>query len=151
VSTIIPGLMRTGGQWNADFYGRPEQEYAWFTALGSLPVLSIDADRAAAIIVRGVIRGKQTIIFTPLARIGARMYGLAPRLMTRVIGYAAQLLPPPGDEHAVGHQAETRVDSGLFGRLTQLGRRAVNQLNQAGAHGRTEDAAPVRQPPTVDD
>ncbi len=137
VSTIIPGLMRTGGHWNGDYYGRPDREYAWFALLGSLPVVSIGAGRAAHIVVRGVLRGKQTIIYTPLARVGARVYGTAPRLTTRLLGYAGQLLlPPPGDEHAVGHQAETRLGFPLFARLTELGRRAVRQLNQLGAHDR---------------
>lgn len=147
VSTIIPGLMRTGGHWNGDYHGQTEQEYAWFSAMGSLPLVSIDANAAAEIIVRGVLRGKQTIIFTPLARVGARLYGMAPRVMTRVIGYAAHLLPPPGDGHAVGHQADARLRSRFFDRLTELGRRAVHDLNQLGAHDRTVDPAAARETP----
>jgi len=30
VTTVCPGLMRTGSPRNADFTGQPEKEYAWF-------------------------------------------------------------------------------------------------------------------------
>jgi short-subunit dehydrogenase len=147
VSTIIPGLMRTGGQWNGDFHGQAEKEYAWFSAMGSLPVVSMDANHAAQIIVRGVLRGKQTIIYTPLARVGARLFGIAPRMMTRMMGYAAHLLlPSPGDEHEVGHEADAGVRSRMYDRLTELGRKAVHDLNQLGAHDRSVDPAAQETP-----
>jgi short-subunit dehydrogenase len=139
VSTIIPGLMRTGGHWNGYFRGRPSQEYAWFTLLSSLPVVSIDAERAASLITRGVVRGKTMIIFTPLARIGARLYGVAPDLFTRLLGFAGRFLPRPGAEEKRGHQASSRVRSKLFDRLTELSDRAVRQTNQRSAQQNSHD------------
>jgi NAD(P)-dependent dehydrogenase (short-subunit alcohol dehydrogenase family) len=45
VTTVCPGLMRTGSHINASFKGRNRSEYAWFSISGALPLLSIDAKR----------------------------------------------------------------------------------------------------------
>lgn len=47
VTTVSPGLMRTGSPRNASFKGRHRDEYAWFSLGDSLPGLSISAERAA--------------------------------------------------------------------------------------------------------
>ena len=40
VTTVIPGLMRTGSPRNALFKGQHRAEYAWFSISDSLPFLS---------------------------------------------------------------------------------------------------------------
>jgi short-subunit dehydrogenase len=47
VTTVVPGLMRTGSHVNAEFAGRRAQEFTWFGLGSSLPVVSLDAERAA--------------------------------------------------------------------------------------------------------
>ena len=47
VTTVCPGLMRTGSPFNAWFKGRHDEEFAWFAIADSLPVVSIAAARAA--------------------------------------------------------------------------------------------------------
>jgi NAD(P)-dependent dehydrogenase (short-subunit alcohol dehydrogenase family) len=47
VTTVCPGLMRTGSPRNALFKGQNEAEYAWFSISATLPILSISAQRAA--------------------------------------------------------------------------------------------------------
>jgi len=47
VTTVIPGLMRTGSPPNALFKGQHQREYAWFSVLDSLPVTSVGAEKAA--------------------------------------------------------------------------------------------------------
>lgn len=133
VSTIIPGLMRTGGHWHADYIGQPEQEYLWFTALSATPVVSMDAHRAAHIIVRGVLNGRRKIIFTLPARIGDLLYRLSPEVVGVVIGATGQLLPRPGNQQAPGYRAAATAPK-IFDRLTVLAQRAVQRLNQAAAH-----------------
>ena len=51
VTTVCPGLMRTGSAINALMKGRHDAEFAWFAALSSMPVVSISANRAARKIV----------------------------------------------------------------------------------------------------
>ena len=49
--------MRTGSPPNAQFKGRAEEEFAWFATSASLPILSIDAERAAAQIIYAMVHG----------------------------------------------------------------------------------------------
>src|SRR5213078_5332449 len=47
VATVIPGLMRTGSVVSAEFKGRTEAEFTWFSALARSPLTSMDVRRAA--------------------------------------------------------------------------------------------------------
>jgi len=47
VTTVCPWLMRTGSPRNAEFKGRHELEYLWFSLSDSLPVVSFSAETAA--------------------------------------------------------------------------------------------------------
>ena len=73
-----PGLMRTGGHEHALFTGKPEQGVCLVRPSASLPLVSIDADRAAARYVDAVLDGRPMVTPTPLAWIGIRARGLAP-------------------------------------------------------------------------
>ncbi len=76
VTTVCPGLMRTGSHLNALFKGDAEREYRWFSLGASLPGISISARSAARKIVRAVIAGKNEIAITPQAKLAARMGNL---------------------------------------------------------------------------
>jgi short-subunit dehydrogenase len=93
VLTVVPGLMRTGSPTHASFAGDAEKEYAWFTASANTPLLSIDADRAAKLIVRGIERSKHEITYTPAARIASRLHDVTPSLFDLFLSVAARLLP----------------------------------------------------------
>jgi NAD(P)-dependent dehydrogenase (short-subunit alcohol dehydrogenase family) len=138
-TTIVPGLMRTGGHLHAQFTGQQTQEYAWFAASGSLPLISMDAERAAAVMVRAVLAGKPTVVLTPLAKIGARVHGLAPATTVRLMGIAQRLLPAPPADGATGaqpgHVVDQRLDSKLFGTLTKLGQIAARRFNETTSTG----------------
>src|SRR5581483_3194757 len=47
VTTVCPGLMRTGSPFNAWFKGRHRDEFTWFAISDSMPIASIAATRAA--------------------------------------------------------------------------------------------------------
>lgn len=97
VTAVHPGLMRTGSHLHAEFGGRQEQEFAWFSALAGTPVVSMDAGRAAARIVRGVRRRRPRIVLTPAAKAADVFHGLAPVTTTRLSGALARALPDPKD------------------------------------------------------
>ena len=48
VTTVFPGLMRTGSPINAHMKGRHDAEFTWFAIADALPGLSISAERGAA-------------------------------------------------------------------------------------------------------
>ena len=78
VTTVCPGLMRTGGEDHADFYGNKEAEERWFKFCAKTPGLSTTPEHAANRIYRAVELGLPEIVITPQAWIGARIAGLCP-------------------------------------------------------------------------
>jgi len=134
-TTVVPGLMRTGSHQRASFTGDAPAEYAWFAPAASLPLLSIDAERAARRIVDGVLAGKPLVVLTPLAWVGIRVRSLAPATTTRVLGLVGRLLPDRperGSRRAVaGLEAARRLASPLVDRLTAAGDRAAQRSNQS--------------------
>ncbi|MEU8925257.1 SDR family NAD(P)-dependent oxidoreductase [Kitasatospora sp. NPDC048545] len=137
VTTVLPGLMRTGSHTSAEFTGQVGREYAWFATAASLPLVSTDAGRAARRIVRAVESGRRELVLTPLAKAGVLAHGIAPATTDRLLGLAARLLPPSGaaPEHGVpGHRAAARHPrGGPVHRLTVLGRRAGRNHNEPTA------------------
>ncbi len=95
VTTVCPGLMRTGSHLNAQFKGDAEREYRWFSLAASLPVISTSARSAARQIVRAVIAGKREIAITPQAQLAARLGNLSPALTARIMQWMNFLLPLP--------------------------------------------------------
>lgn len=93
VLTVVPGLMRTGSPTHAEFSGDAEKEFAWFTATANAPLLSIDADRAAKLVVRAIERDKHEVAFTPAARLASRIHDVTPSLFDVFLSIAARLLP----------------------------------------------------------
>jgi short-subunit dehydrogenase len=83
VSTIAPGLMRTGSPRNALFKGAREQEYAWFAISDSLPLLSMSATRAARRIVQAIERGEARVVLGLPAKIAALAAGAGRRASLR--------------------------------------------------------------------
>jgi NAD(P)-dependent dehydrogenase (short-subunit alcohol dehydrogenase family) len=135
VTTVAPGLMRTGSHLRAHFVGNHAAEFAWFSAGASLPFVSIDAERAAAQVVSGILVGRAMVVTTPLARIGWRIDALFPTLTSAVFDLAAQLLPSSSApaETVEGWQAAQRMSpSGrrVSDAITTLGRRAADRFNE---------------------
>ncbi|MEV5508045.1 SDR family NAD(P)-dependent oxidoreductase [Streptomyces orinoci] len=133
VTTVFPGLMRTGSHTAARFSGRADREYAWFAAAAGLPVLSMDAERAARAIVRAAERRRPELVLTPVAKAAVRLHGLAPATTTRALSLAARLLPDSGAEperNVPGRHAARSLGSAALDRLTALNDRAARRLNQ---------------------
>lgn len=112
VTTVCPGLMRTGSPRNAQIKGQHEAEYAWFAIADALPGLSISADRAAAQIIEACRYGDPELTFTVPARVGIWANALAPAATAAAMTVAALVLPGPtgseGDRPKPGHESESR-------------------------------------------
>src|SRR5207248_1706106 len=57
VTTVVPGLMRTGSHLNAYFKSKHEQEFTWFSLGATMPLVAMNASRAARKIVSAIRRG----------------------------------------------------------------------------------------------
>lgn len=95
VTTVIPGLVRTGSQTNAFYRGRAAREWEWFTLSGANPLTSVSAAHAARRIVRATRRGQAELMLSWPAHVLSRVHGVAPGLNTRVLALANRFLPAP--------------------------------------------------------
>jgi NAD(P)-dependent dehydrogenase (short-subunit alcohol dehydrogenase family) len=105
VTTVCPGLMRTGGEAHAEFTGRVKQEQRWFTLAARTPILAASVRHAASKIYNAVAAGRAEITITPHAWLAARIAGLAPETTQFVTSLANRfLLPEPsfGDQLTLG-------------------------------------------------
>ena len=109
VTTVCPGLMRTGSPVNAMFKGQRPQEYAWFAISDSLPLASIDARRAARQILDACRRGDAELVITLQARLAILARTMAPELFADMMVMINRLLPGPGT--ADGDRAEKGRDN----------------------------------------
>ena len=96
VSTIYPGLMRTGSPRNAFFKGKHRAEYTWFSLSDALPGLSINAERAARQIVDACQHGDARLIVSMPAKIAVKGNELFPSVSAALLGIANRLLPKNG-------------------------------------------------------
>jgi NAD(P)-dependent dehydrogenase (short-subunit alcohol dehydrogenase family) len=142
VTTVVPGLMRTGSHLNARFTGRPSWEFTWFSILGNLPLTTVNARDAARRIVAATRRGEAEVTLTWPAVLISRMQGAMPGVTTTLLGMVNRAMPrDPGAarRHAAsGWDSETPVTRSF---VTALGRQAARQLLQypAGWRHRAED------------
>jgi NAD(P)-dependent dehydrogenase (short-subunit alcohol dehydrogenase family) len=130
VTTVCPGLMRTGSPRNAGFKGQHRAEYAWFALGDSLPGISMDAERAARQIVAACRDGDAEVVLSMPARIVALAQGLAPGVMAEALCLVNRLLPAAdggGTRRARGHESESALAPSW---LTALGDEAARRYNQ---------------------
>jgi short-subunit dehydrogenase len=130
VTTVCPGLMRTGSPVNAMFKGQRPQEYAWFAISDSLPLASIDARRAARQIVNACRRGDAELVITMQAKMAILARTLAPELFSYAMAMMNALLPGPiagGDEARKGRESES---SWAPSTLTEPTYRAAQRNNE---------------------
>jgi len=128
VTTVCPGLMRTGSARNATFKGEHRREYAWFSVLDALPFFSISASRAAESIVRACERGDASLVLSTPAKLAAVVHGVAPGLVTRMSSLVNAALPRGKSTAAhAGRESTSRWSPSL---LTTLDDRAAQTLNE---------------------
>jgi NAD(P)-dependent dehydrogenase (short-subunit alcohol dehydrogenase family) len=96
VTTVCPGLMRTGSPRNAYFKGQHRAEYAWFSISDALPVTAMQAERAARAIIAACKRGDAEITLSVQAQLAVRFHALFPGLTADLLGLVNRLLPSPG-------------------------------------------------------
>jgi NAD(P)-dependent dehydrogenase (short-subunit alcohol dehydrogenase family) len=135
VTTVIPGLMRTGSPRNATFKGKHRDEYAWFSISDALPVTSIQAERAARQIVAACRRGQAELIITAQAVLAVKFRALFPEATADMLALANRLLPGPGGigkRRAKGKESESALAPSI---LTTLSDRAALRNNEV-AEGR---------------
>jgi NAD(P)-dependent dehydrogenase (short-subunit alcohol dehydrogenase family) len=132
VTTVTPGLMRTGSPMNVAVKGNHQAEYAWFAISDSLPGLSISAERAARQIIDACRYGDPELTITLPARIAMIANNLAPATVARAMVLANRLLPGPngaeGDRRKRGRESMSRWAPSFATVLTDRAAVANNEL-----------------------
>lgn len=134
VTTIVPGLMRTGSPPNALFKGRRDLEFTWFSLGDALPLTAMSAERAARRIVLAMERGESEVVLSWQAKLVRMAHALAPGMFSDAMGLVNRLLPrAPGrgteEESVPGMHLATPLAPS---RLTSLMNEAAVRNNEFG-------------------
>src|SRR5881296_2524744 len=105
VTTVAPGMMRTGSHVNAKFKGKHDIEFAWFAASAGAPLISMNADRAARKILAACRRGQPSLTLTFAARGAILGNALFPNLTGYIMKLASRCLP--GTDKKEGDQSRS--------------------------------------------
>jgi NAD(P)-dependent dehydrogenase (short-subunit alcohol dehydrogenase family) len=136
VTSVFPGLMRTGSPRNATFKGQHRAEYAWFAIGDSLPVTSIGAERAAAQIVEACRRGRAELVISTQAQAAVKFRTLFPEATADILAVVNRLLPGPGGigrARVKGKESESSLAPSVLTTLTEWAARRNNELREAEA------------------
>jgi short-subunit dehydrogenase len=93
VTTIIPGLMRTGSYINALFQEDNKLSFKLFSAISSAPVLTITAEKAARKTIRAMREKRAMKVIGVPAKILIELHHFFPETLSRLMTYTAELLP----------------------------------------------------------
>jgi short-subunit dehydrogenase len=141
VTTVCPGIMRTGSHIQARFTGHREQEYRWFGAAASLPGTATSAARAARKIVRALAAGSAEISIGLDATLAARFSNVIPEATSILLSLANASLP---SSPSAGEPAFWQADQSIAGKayrgslpwvVEKLGTRLIERYNQEGTAG----------------
>src|SRR5437868_6658191 len=98
VTTVAPGLMRTGSHLNAKFKGQHDVEFAWFSVSSGMPLISMSGERAGRKILAAARRGQPSLTLTFAARGAIVANALFPNLTGHAMKIGIRFLPDPGSQ-----------------------------------------------------
>ena len=131
VTTVIPGLMRTGSQVNTVIKGASHRtEYTLFSLMDTLPGISISAQQAAKHILKATKRGQAELVISIPAQILTIVHGILPELVIGIFGLSNRFLPTGKDKGTTaysGRESETPISSSF---VTKLGQEAAQNNNE---------------------
>ena len=134
VTTVAPGLMRTGSPVNAQFKGNHEAEYAWFKVSSSVPGLTISAERAARRILDACRYGDPSLTITPQAKLAAAANAVLPNGVARAMMLVTRALPAGAGvdgnviKKGLDNEAKTRWTPSVVTRLADHAAMANNEI-----------------------
>ncbi len=101
VTTVCPGMMRTGSPRNASFKGQHQAEYAWFSIASSLPFFSINSGRAAARIVEACRAKSAELLLSFPTEFAVRGHAMLPAVSAWMLEQVNGCLP---NANGAGHR-----------------------------------------------
>jgi NAD(P)-dependent dehydrogenase (short-subunit alcohol dehydrogenase family) len=131
VTTVCPGMMRTGSPFNAWFKGRHRDEFTWFVISDSIPIASMDGARAASQIVEACRHGDAQLVVSWPAKLAVMANAVMPEAVATLMVLANRVLPAPtdgsGDQRHSGWQS---LSDWAPSKLTTRTERAAAENNE---------------------
>ena len=113
VTTVCPGLLRTGSHVNAEVKGQHAEEFDWFSTSNSFPLDSVSVESAARQIVEACRAGKGFLSFPLSSRAAEIALAVCPNLTLGALKLVNRwVLPKPGqgagaDENRTGKESRS--------------------------------------------
>jgi NAD(P)-dependent dehydrogenase (short-subunit alcohol dehydrogenase family) len=132
VTTVCPGLLRTGSADHALVKGQHEKEFAWFSIADAMPGFTLNAEQAGRQIWNACRRGDGEVILSLPAKFLAAFHGLLPGTTTDILSWMNRALPATGESPAAnvrrtGFESESDITRSP---LTALNRKAAAKNNE---------------------
>ncbi|QKZ12975.1 SDR family NAD(P)-dependent oxidoreductase [Spirosoma sp. KUDC1026] len=134
VTTVCPGLTRTGSPRNAIFKGKNEDEYAWFKIADSLPLVTSSAEACAGEIIDACRYGEAERLVSWPTKVSAAVQGLSPNLVAELSAVTNEFLLPDketdgsGGQRVAGKDSETALSDSALATLTDQAAVRNNEL-----------------------
>jgi short-subunit dehydrogenase len=130
MTTVSPGLMRTGSPRHALFKGQHRAEFTWFSISSGMPLLSMSAESAARKIITACRYGRPKVTLSLPAKLAVAMNAIAPELTAETVALAARLLPQPGGVGRASIEGKHSTSSLSPSILTTLSDKAAERNNE---------------------
>jgi len=130
VTTVCPGLIRTGSPRHAIIKGQNEKEYAWFKIADALPLLTVSAEECARQVLDACRIGRAQIVVSLPAKMLTALHSLKPGLFMDTLSVVKRLLPAPGgigEASAKGHESESAISQSFVATLADQAAEANNE------------------------
>lgn len=133
VTTVFPGLVRTGSPRNVPVKGNHEAEYAWFKTADSMPLLSASAEATADQIIGAMKKGTAELVTTLPGKLLSLMNEVLPELTADVFSLTNRLLPraatgAAGFQRRYGHEVESGASSNAIARTSDEAAEQNNEM-----------------------
>ena len=128
VTTVLPGLMRTGSHLQAWFKGERPTEFALFSLVGGAPGTSMSAERAARLILSAAARGRSDAVIPFTYRQLSKLTAMFPNATVESLAAVSEMMPGP--QTRVAAQGKRLRLPKLVRRVTALNEQAADRNNQ---------------------
>ncbi|MGH7853812.1 MAG: SDR family NAD(P)-dependent oxidoreductase [Candidatus Binatia bacterium] len=138
VTTVSPGLMRTGSHLNAYFKGQHKKEYALFSIANASPFLSTSSSGAARKIIEACRFGEAELVITPQARLLRLANSLFPSFVSESMALVNRALPKTpgrtGDTLRRGSESQSLIAPSVLTRPADKAATRNNEIPSARRH-----------------
>lgn len=130
ITTVIPGLIRTGAHQNADIKGQHQNEFNWFSIADASVLTSMDAENAAKKILDAIRYGDAELVMPLHARLGMILEGLIPGSVIEIFAEANKFLPSSLGSKTNRKKGKEIQPTKLAEYLSGTGNKAAEQNNE---------------------